>query len=583
VTEPLSPEEQREMSEHLAFFRQFKPYLGLSLNATEDLLVNGVRPPTDRGVCKHLLSKLDRRAIERALGREAVKTSPGLRARLLAGAVRISPDVGNLLAYLEALTWVADKHEAAAAFGATIDRIDFGTVSASQMAGTLDVIEKTFEGQERIQALFGLLENETFRRALDRTLSSLPEPLRAEFAPLSAAHRAVMRGELPRDASERFLAEQGVATWLGAPDRVLRSYPGPVRRRLLQYALGDVDLSRIAKPIRILVDALPREDPASANLALALFDRFMAARQDDLARGLLNALLQAQPNLRRAKQRQEILGWPRKGRLAIPPGGPKPERLRRVFSFDLPGFVWARFGTLQDGVRLEGEAELQASLLVPGVASCLGYGTGPDATPYVVIAPGSPGARQLHMGAIRALPLREALSMAAEGIKILVGLAFAGVDMPDASALRFANERAPSSLRLLDMDGARQRPQEACRAHAAELAVAFCRELLGAEGRGSLRRDTPRAIADLLVRGAPPAELVRTLAVCVAREWDGNAEVAEPSPSRPAKPAGPAAKPSPSVPAAALPSSEPAEDSSSSEPAADSPEAVPQTPADHDL
>jgi hypothetical protein len=58
------------MAGHLLFLRTYK-LLGLSLNAPRILLINGDKPPMDRGICKHLLSKVDRRLVEKVLARDA--------------------------------------------------------------------------------------------------------------------------------------------------------------------------------------------------------------------------------------------------------------------------------------------------------------------------------------------------------------------------------------------------------------------------------------------------------------------------------------------------------------------------------
>jgi hypothetical protein len=517
VTEPFAPQEQREMCEHLEFLRQFKPHLGLSLNATEDLLVNGAQLPTDRGVCKHLLSKLDRRAVEKALGREAIKNDAGVRARLLAGVVRIMPDVGSLLAYLEALTWVTDKHDAAAAFGATIDRIDFAAVSATQMAALLDVTSKTFAGHERVQALFGLLASQSFAQALGRTLDTLPAATRETFAPLSAAYRAVVLGASPRNSEDRALAERGVSTWLEAPDRILRGYPVETRQRLLRHALGDRNISAIAKPARILVDSLPRNDPTSAELGIALFDKLIAAKQDELARGLLNILLQSQPKLASVTRRHAVLSWPRQGRLALTPDAQASGRLRRAFFFDLPGFVWARIAGRDQAARLAAEADLQAGMLTPGLAACFGHGTAPDGSVHVVLAAGG---RPLGASFVRRLSLSDALGFALSGLRILHAIALGGVLVPDASIDRFVSERAPTSLRLVDLDGATRATEDACRARVGELVQAFCRQILAAEDRNRLRPDVPTEIATALRGQAPPEQLAKLLAMHAARSWD---------------------------------------------------------------
>jgi hypothetical protein len=75
VSDPLSPEEIVEMREHLDFLREYKDALRLRLNAAEDLMVNGRREPSDRGVCRHLLGKVDRTVIEGAVGREPMKSN----------------------------------------------------------------------------------------------------------------------------------------------------------------------------------------------------------------------------------------------------------------------------------------------------------------------------------------------------------------------------------------------------------------------------------------------------------------------------------------------------------------------------
>jgi hypothetical protein len=547
VTEPLSAEEQREMQAHLVLFRTFKPYLGLSLNAAEDLLINGATAPTDRGMVKHLLSKLDRRAVERALGKEALRSDAGLRARFLAGVVRIQPDVSSLLSYLEALTHVADKRDAAAAFGATIERLAFDQLSVTQTAGLLDVINKTFQDHERIQVLFGLLGSDSFRAVLERSMDAIAEPLRDVFAPLSAAYRAVLLGVHPKDTTERALVERGIATWLAAPERILRGYSLEIRKRLVEHALGELDISAIAKPTRILVDSLPREDEASARIGLVLFDRLVAQRQDDPARALLNAIVQAHPRLGAARRRQETLAWPRVGRLALAPDQ-KGEPLRRAYWLDLPGFVWARLGSPSDAAAMEAEADLQARLALPGVVLCIGQGAGGDATPYVVLAPGG---RLLEPSFARSLTIPDALAFALEGVSILGAVAAAGVDLPDASPARFVSERAPTSLRLLDMSGATAKPRDACMARAPELAAHFCRDFLRGPERG-LRPDLPGDAALAIGKPASIAEMVKVLATAQARAWDKGRD--PPLPPEPKK------EPPPKPPPAKEPEAEPDDD-----------------------
>jgi hypothetical protein len=116
VSDALSPTELAEMKQHLAFLRRYKDALRLKLNATEDLLVNGQREPTDRGLCRHLLGKVDRAVIEATIAREPLCSDVAARARMLEGAVRLTADIGILLAYLETLAHVRSRAEAAQAF-----------------------------------------------------------------------------------------------------------------------------------------------------------------------------------------------------------------------------------------------------------------------------------------------------------------------------------------------------------------------------------------------------------------------------------------------------------------------------------
>src|SRR6185295_6171146 len=125
------------------FLRDYKEALRLRLNAAEDLLVNGRRDPTDRGVCRHLLHKVDRTVIEAAIGREPLKSNVAARARMLAGAIRLTADVGVLLAYLETLAPERSHAEAAQAFAEVSGRIDFESLSATRLARLLQVLTET--------------------------------------------------------------------------------------------------------------------------------------------------------------------------------------------------------------------------------------------------------------------------------------------------------------------------------------------------------------------------------------------------------------------------------------------------------
>ena len=522
VTEPLSPDEAREMAGHLIFLRTYKKLLGLSLNAAEDLLINGDKPPTDRGICKHLLSKIDRRLVDKVLARDALKADSRMRARFLAGIVRLNRDVSFLIWYLTALAEVTDKREAAAAFALTVDRIDFARLSNAQMADVLELIVRTFDGHERVQALFGLLGSETFEAALDRSLAGLPDHLREIFAPLRAAHRVVMRGATPHgDDHERALVEKGVALWLSAPDAVLRSYPLEIRTRLAEYAVHRLDPSSEARGARSLLDSLPHDGAAYAALGLSLAEQLIGAQKEDQARGVLAQIAQAHPELGRARFLREVLSWPRAGKLALAPENARAARaaprLRRAFWPERCALVWARLSRGKDRETLAEEARIQASLLLPGIAPAIGHGFAGDDTLFVALAAdGSP----LDREAVLELDLPDALALALEGVSILRALAALGFELPDATTSRFLlSSKGPQGLCLADLDGVVKGEPPACAVAHGKLARRFAVDVLG-HANGNLRPDLPAAVRARLRDTALLPVLGRVLAEHIARARD---------------------------------------------------------------
>jgi hypothetical protein len=522
VTEPLSPDEAREMAGHLAFLRSYKKVLGLSLNAAEDLLINGDREPTDRGICKHLLSKIDRRVVEKVLARDALKADARMRARFLAGIVRLNRDVSFLIWYLTALAEVTDKREAAAAFAMTVDRIDFARLSNAQTADLLELIVRTFEGHDRVQVLFGLLGSDTFEGALDRALANLPDHLRDAFAPLRAAHRVVMRGATPQgDDRERAQVETGVALWLSAPDAVLRGYPLEVRTRLAEYAVHRLDPSSDAKGARSLLDSLPHEGPAYAALGMALAEQLLGAHKEDQARNVLGQVAQAHPELRRPRAAREALSWPRAGKLALAPESTAPGRpavrLRRAFWSERCAFVWVRLEQAKDRARLIEEATIQAGLLLPGVAPALGHGSAGDDTVFVAVAAaGAPLEREAALG----LDLPEAIALALEGVSILRAVASLGFEIPDATPSRFLlPSEGPPGLCLANLDGIVKGDPTACAVAHGKLARRFAFEML-THPNGNFRQDVPAVLRARLRDTAHLPVLGRVLTEQLARYRD---------------------------------------------------------------
>src|SRR5438067_1535420 len=286
---PLTPAEVTEMKEHLAFLRRYREVLRLKLNAAEDLLVNQQREPSERGVCRHLLGKVDRAVIERAIEREPLHGDAAARARMLAGAVRLTADVGVLLAYLEALAHVRSHAEAAEAFAEVVRRIDFESVSSTRLARLLQVLIDTFVDHERVQVLFSLFAGDAFRRAFDAALPTFPPAVAEGCTPLRAVHRRLLE-DGGADAAPELLAK-GLEQVLSAPDPVLRGYAEPLRAGMLELAIGPGVSPAVAdRAVGVLLPSLQRDGRTYARFAIRRAGQLLARHVDDKARAVLHAV-----------------------------------------------------------------------------------------------------------------------------------------------------------------------------------------------------------------------------------------------------------------------------------------------------
>jgi hypothetical protein len=489
VGEALTAAEIDEMKEHLGFVRRYKDMLRIKLNAVEDLLVNGHREPTDRGVCRHLLGKVDRTVIDAALAREPLRSDAGARARMLAGAVRLTADAGVLLAYLEALAHVRSRAEAAAAFAEVVRRIDFTSLSPARLVRLLQVLVTTFEGHERVQVLFGLLGSTDFRRAFDTATAALPDDVAGVFSPLRAIHRRLGReGDAGDDAT---LVARGLEAMLSAPDPVLRAQPADVRAGVVRLALEpDVPETVADRAAGVLLGTLAGT-AGYGRLALKRAAQLLARHADDRARVVLAELRRSDPGMRVVERWLAALDARRLGRVALE--GSLPARGRLVAGLWLDGqrTVWARTAPVSDGTRLETEARLQDALALPGIAPVVAHGVA-SGIPYVAVAgPGRPFARD----AVAHDP-HAALVAAAAGARALRALALAGVLLPDAEPERFLYA-APAGLVLADLDGARRSDPAAAESHHAGLARELTRQLVAAR-IDSLGREAAHAVGTVL-------------------------------------------------------------------------------------
>lgn len=500
---PLHEDELREAEAHVGFLRRFKTLLRLGLNAQEDLLVNGAKPPTDRGVLKHLLAKVDRATIEQALRKDALQKSPKERAAFLGGAARLSADVDLLLQYLEALADADDRRAAAEGFALTIGRVDVERLAGKQLTHLLSVIAKTFDASDRIRALFELLRNESMRKALAAGLAGLPPELKDLFGPLSAAHQVIVRGEpAPRDEEDDGSLAKGIALLLEAPEGSLRTYPEPVRARLAELALAGGVSGQAKDAVRRILKALPKKNPAYAELWKLRIDELLVEGALDEARALVIDLGAALPGDAWIAGRKQALSDRKAGKLTLGPKIPGTEGLLRAFWLERPSTVIARAGAPVDAGRLSFEAKVQAELVLPGIAPILAHGLGEDGTPYLAMPElGAPVAE-----ALEELSLRERLAVALEGVRTLVALAERGLSLPDARLTRFGFGAA--GLVLYDLNGMQREDRERAMMGLPPMARGFTKQILhGARAPSRL---------DAKLRGnAPVPVLIAELAAAI--------------------------------------------------------------------
>jgi hypothetical protein len=480
VEEPPTPCELAELKQHLRFLRDHLRVLHLRVNAQEDLLLNEVREPTRRGVCLHLLSKVDRAHVFSA----AQRLDPASATRMAEGVLRISPNLDYLLLYLDCVRRSQSGVQAVAALAHALESIDFRSLSPGQMRRVLDLVVELFDRRQLPPMLLGLLEGKSFRDAFDASMKELPEALSEIVVPLRAAQDVVLHKRPNRFGAEALA--RGVLLLLQSEESALmRRSPG-VRRRLLEIALasGAAAEPRAAKSLRALLDSLTSgRDPASdsARLTLELAREWVALGRDADARQLLQALLRSQPESKQPRRMLEALDAPRLGRFALIGAGRDPTRRRA------PG-VW--LDTLQPVTLLfeeAGAAELAiwSALAVPGVAPALDSGSDEKGRSWLAVA--RPGQR-LSFLLDRRRPVERSilLGVCAEAARLLATLAALEVELPDAPLARFELDDG-GRLWLTDLTGAKQSPAADAGAAHARLIASFCLELSRTTAHALLR------------------------------------------------------------------------------------------------
>ena len=402
--EPLSPREVAAMKLHFQFLKRHRKVLRLNLNAQEDLLLNGSREPTRRGVCQHLLGKLDKARVLSAVER----LSPVEATQLLEGIVRFSTDVAYLLLYLECVQKSAAQKEATSALGVALGQLDFGEISEAQMRKVLQLIAQVFSADQIPPILFGLLRNANFRHLFDSSQDGLPKELAQAVLPLRAAHAVVLQ-DRPNPCSLDDL-RAGVRLLVQAPRAALLAHPPAVRERLFSLAL-DAAHGMSPQPIEslhVLLDSLQGDERTMSRHAMDLAIWLLVEGKGREAKRLLTKVAEVHPSFKEPGRWLRALGQERgagmlvfgrppqasqrqaqpraSGPPSVPPASVAGPSFVEGFSLNKDCPVFVAFGQADDAETLDELARVYERSCIPGVASLVER-VGPSAggRPYLAV------------------------------------------------------------------------------------------------------------------------------------------------------------------------------------------------------
>jgi hypothetical protein len=543
---PMSAAEVARMKVTLRFLREHRHTLKLKVNAAEDLLLNGRREPTDRGLCRHLLSKLERSRVVAA----AEKMAPAQATEFLAGIVRFAPEVPYLLEFLRSVKASAHPRQAAAALTQALERVDFAETSSAQVRDLLQLVVDVFPASELPVFVFSLLSEAAFRAAFDRSSEGLPSSLGELLVPLRALHGSLARRG-GRRSEQRLSLEQvreGALLMLGASRESLDELSEPVRRQLLEAgadalgrAEGRASNQVLSESLLGLFRSLEFRDAAlRSDLVRALVSALLRAGVEPAATELLRAELATTGNTpgsdaRWAQHWLSALTGTRVGELALerrrhprrrrgqgrgrdgapaaleaseseaaaaeaadadsPQVGsgdarPEGERWQRAFHIPTQREVLVRFDDASGGLRAH--AELRRRAILPGVALVVVEALGSE-RPHLALAwQGPPLPRRLS--SLRRDSTELVLGWCREAALLLGGLAAQGFALPDAGLARFSADES-DRLWLVDLWSLRESTPSEALSTQLELAKQLCRELLGALDREVLTSAAAAALA----------------------------------------------------------------------------------------
>jgi len=430
VEAALSAPEIAEFKEHFQFLAKHRKILKLKTNSQEELLLSGAREPERRGVCLHLLKKVDRQSVASALTRVQ---DPKLKTTFLAGLVRFYPDIQTVLAYLESLKQTVSKAEAASALSTGLTRLDFTKVSSAQMRRVLDLSVSIFERTVLPQVMLGLLGSDSFRNALDSSLEDLPDELREIFAPLRALYPAVWKGH--RRELNLDLIEQGLLLVMEMPDTNLGKYPERIRERLVEVCLLLPKIEgRIERGVNILLETFLKSSRVYSGLAMKRAGSLLRAGDESKAKKVLSQLTTSQPDFQMPQKWFKALERPRVGRTALVdleqettldtlPFG----KWQEGFSFERQQSVWVDTAPASSESIFSNASELHQRLVMPQVLPVLECGKSKPGVCYRIVPTiGKPALRVLKRGKLRGI---EMLQLARDGVAIIAGAQAYGVTL----------------------------------------------------------------------------------------------------------------------------------------------------------
>jgi hypothetical protein len=506
--EPLTAQEVAVLREHFRFLRENRKALRLKVNANEDLLLNGVREPEQRGVCRHLLGKVERRNVLAA----AERLEPARAAKLLAGVIAFSSSIEYVLLFLEKIKQSSSPAEATAALSQGLQRIEFDQVSSAQMRRVLQLMTELFEEKERPALLLGMLESPSFRDAFDKSTADLPEALAHLVLPLRAAQAVILHGK-PNTFDSEMLSD-GVNLLLELDSVILLRHSAAMRQRLFDLGLEScaAPQHRLHSRLSMLLRHLQASDRGSRDRGLALARHLIAADCEAEARKLLQTMSREHPDFGPAKRWLELLEAERLDRIVLleQPSDRKDvlgRHARRAgIWLETMGPVWVQIASLDELASHEETAGLMRGLAVPGVAAVLESGTTSRGEPYFVVRnSGEPLDKALTENS--GLELAAALRICHEAVGLLSALAAVGVQLPDVDPARFSREPS-GALLLTDLAGAKRVDPDVRGVLHFELARACCANVLSR----ARRYIVPAALKSVVASAKSCAELARGLA-----------------------------------------------------------------------